>query len=48
MIEKLNSLLNIFDIGDLKFFFLVAKKKFKKPNNFSFDNIVISIFNFFK
>ena len=29
MIEKLNSLLNIFDIGDLKFFFLVAKKNLK-------------------
>ena len=29
MIEKLNSLFNIFDIGDLKFFFLVAKKNLK-------------------
>ena len=29
MIEKINSLLNIFDIGDLKFFFLVAKKNLR-------------------
>ena len=29
MIDKINSLINIFDIGDLKFFFLVAKKNIK-------------------
>jgi len=29
MIDRLNSLLNIFDVGDLKFFFLVAKKNLK-------------------
>ena len=29
MIERLNSLLNIFDVGDLKFFLLVAKKNLK-------------------
>ena len=29
MIERLNSLLNIFDVGDLKFFLLVAKKNIK-------------------
>ena len=25
MIERINSLLNVFDVGDLKFFILVAK-----------------------
>ena len=29
MIERLNSLFNIFDVGDLKFFLLVAKKNLK-------------------
>ena len=29
MIERINSIINIFDIGDIKFFFLVAKKNFK-------------------
>ncbi len=29
MLERLNSLINIFDVGDLKFFLLVAKKNFK-------------------
>ncbi len=29
MIDRFNSLLNIFDVGDLKFFFLVAKKNLK-------------------
>ena len=29
MIERLNSIINIFDIGDLKFFVLVAKKNLK-------------------
>ena len=29
MVDRINSLLNIFDIGDLKFFLLVAKKNLK-------------------
>ena len=29
MIERINSIINIFDVGDLKFFFLVAKKNIK-------------------
>ena len=29
MINSINSLINIFDVGDLKFFFLVAKKNLK-------------------
>ena len=29
MIDRINSLLNIFDVGDLKFFYLVAKKNLK-------------------
>ena len=29
MIDRLNSLLNVFDVGDLKFFFLVAKKNLR-------------------
>ena len=29
MIERINSIVNIFDIGDLKFFLLVAKKNLK-------------------
>ena len=29
MIDRINSLINVFDIGDLKFFFLVAKKNIK-------------------
>ena len=29
MVERINSLLNIFDVGDLKFFLLVAKKNLK-------------------
>ena len=29
MIDKINSLINIFDVGDLKFFFLVVKKNIK-------------------
>ena len=29
MIERINSLLNVFDVGDLKFFILVAKKILK-------------------
>ncbi len=29
MIERINSLLNVFDVGDIKFFLLVAKKNIK-------------------
>ena len=29
MVERINSLLSIFDVGDLKFFLLVAKKNLK-------------------
>ena len=29
MINKINSIINIFDVGDLKFFLLVAKKNIK-------------------
>jgi len=29
MIDRINSLINVFDVGDLKFFFLVAKKNIK-------------------
>ena len=29
MIDRINSLVNVFDVGDLKFFFLVAKKNIK-------------------
>jgi polysaccharide biosynthesis transport protein len=29
MIERINSIINIFDVGDVKFFFLVAKKNIK-------------------
>ena len=41
MMNKLNTLVNIFDVGDLKFFLLVAKKNFK--------NIILLslIFSFF-
>ena len=40
MIERLNSLLNIFDVGDLKFFLLVAKKNLKNLLTLS---IIISL-----
>ena len=46
MIDRINSLINIFDVGDLKFFFLVAKKNIKKFNNSIIDIIFISFFNF--
>ena len=29
MIERINSIINIFDVGDFKFFFLVAKKNLR-------------------
>ena len=40
MIDKINSLLNIFDVGDSKFFILVAKKNLK---NLLFLSIIVSI-----
>ena len=36
IIDRINSLLNIFDVGDLKFFFLVAKKNLKNLITLSF------------
>ena len=47
MIE-LNSLLNIFDVGDLKFFLLVVAKKFKKLNNTISNNFIVSFYYFIK
>jgi len=40
MIERLNSLLNVFDVGDIKFFILVAKKNLK---NLLFLSIIVSL-----
>ena len=40
MIERINSILNIFDVGDLKFFFLVAKKNIK---NLIILSLIISL-----
>ena len=44
MIERINSIINIFDIGDLKFFFLVAKKNIK---NLILLSLIISILALF-
>ena len=44
MIERINSLINIFDVGDIRFFFLVAKKNFK---NLIFLSLIIGILFFF-
>jgi capsular exopolysaccharide synthesis family protein len=44
MIERINSILNIFDVGDLKFFFLVAKKNIK---NLILLSIIVSILALF-
>ena len=41
MINKLDSLINIFDVGDLKFFLLVAKKNIK---NIIFLSLILSFF----
>ena len=43
MINRINSLLNIFDVGDLKFFFLVAKKNLK---NLIILSLIISLLVF--
>ncbi len=44
MIERINSIINIFDIGDLKFFFLVAKKNIK---NLILLSLIISLLALF-
>ncbi len=44
MIERINSILNIFDVGDIKFFFLVAKKNIK---NLIFLSLIVSILALF-
>ena len=44
MIERINSILNIFDVGDLKFFYLVAKKNLK---NLILLSLIISILALF-
>ena len=43
MIDRINSLINIFDVGDLKFFFLVAKKNLKNLVTLS---LIFSLFIF--
>jgi len=43
MIERIYSLFNILDIGDLKFFLLVAKKNLK---NLVFLSLIISSLTF--
>jgi len=43
MIERINSLLNVFDVGDIKFFLLVAKKNIK---NLLILSLVISLLIF--
>ncbi len=43
MIDRINSLINIFDVGDLKFFFLVAKKNLK---NLIILSLIISLLVF--
>ena len=48
MIDRISSLINIFDVGDLKFFFLVAKKKSKKFINSVSNIFFIGFFNFIK
>ncbi len=40
MLEKLNKFIYFFDVGDLRFFFLIAKKNFK---NLAFVTILVSI-----
>ena len=44
MITRINSILNIFDIGDLKFFFLVAKKNIKNLIILSFIVSLLVLF----
>ena len=44
MINKISTLINIFDVGDLKFFFLVAKKNLK---NLLILSIIFSLLVFF-
>ena len=40
MLDKLNSVIHFFDVGDIRFFFLVAKKNFK---NLLFLTFLISL-----
>ena len=44
MIERINSIINIFDVGDLKFFFLVAKKNIK---NLFILSLIVSLLALF-
>ena len=44
MIERINSILNIFDVGDLKFFFLVAKKNIKNLIQLSLIVSILALF----
>ena len=44
MINRISTLINIFDVGDLKFFFLVAKKNLK---NLLILSIIFSLLVFF-
>ena len=44
MIERINSIINIFDVGDLKFFFLVAKKNIK---NLIILSLIVSLLALF-
>ena len=44
MIERINSIINIFDVGDLRFIFLVAKKNIK---NLIFLSLIIALLVFF-
>ena len=41
MLDKLNSVIHFFDVGDIRFFFLIAKKNFK---NLFFLTFLISLF----
>ena len=44
MIERINSIINIFDVGDLKFFFLVVKKNIK---NLIILSLIVSLLALF-
>ena len=41
MIDKLNSIIHFFDVGDVRFFFLIGKKNFR---NLTILTLLISIF----
>ena len=40
MLDKLNSIIHFFDVGDLRFFFLVARKNFR---NLTFLTLLVSL-----